>query len=227
MHSQSPRSSDARTLYVYFILSFLSKTTPTPIKLSFLEQHRDVFLLLFKGISQDPYAVARHILEVCWEGVWGDPKIKRTLKIGLFNESTFNHLLKLYNRNEPEDGTTDHIPADLIHHFMLAVMTRPGEGICFKSRGWYPRDNSLEQNMERNANLDVEESVTSQGGKIYNKILANIVKVLKVNEDSRQQELTFKILEACPELVPGSAAPVYVAIFLTMDGLVGTGWRPI
>jgi nucleolar pre-ribosomal-associated protein 1 len=198
--------------------------TPTPIKLSLLEQHRDVFLLLFKGIFQDPYHVARHILEVCWEGVWCDPKIKRTLKIGLFNEITLNHLLKLYDRNEPEDGTTDHVPADLIHHFMLAVMTRPGVGICFKSRGWYPRDNSLDENMERNADLDVEnEPVKGQGGKIYNKILANVVKGLKVNEDARQQELTFKILEACPELVAGSAAPLYETIYLMMINLVVTG----
>lgn len=41
-------------------------------------------------------------------------------------------------------------------------------------------------------------------GKIYNKILANILKTLKVNEDSRQQELAIKILSACPELVAGS-----------------------
>lgn len=41
------------------------------------------------------------------------------------------------------------------------------------------------------------------GNKIYNKVLANVVKTLKVNEDPRQQELALKILGACPELVAG------------------------
>jgi nucleolar pre-ribosomal-associated protein 1 len=186
---------------VFFVLSFLSTTTPTPIKLAFLEQHRDIFLLVFKGIPQDPYMVARRILEICWEGVWGDPKIKRTLKISLFNESVLKHLLKLYDRDAPEDDTADHVPADLIHHFMLAITTRPGVGICFKSRGWYPRDNSLDEATKSNLDSDAEVGPKGQGGKIYNKILANIVKVLKVNEDARQQELTLKILEACPDLV--------------------------
>jgi nucleolar pre-ribosomal-associated protein 1 len=49
-----------------------------------------------------------------------------------------------------------------------------------------------------------DDESARKGGKIYNKILANILKTLKVNEDSRQQELALKILSACPELVAGS-----------------------
>ncbi|KAF8519438.1 ribosome 60S biogenesis N-terminal-domain-containing protein [Gautieria morchelliformis] len=211
---------DIRTLYVSFVLSFLSTTTPTPIKLSFLEQHREIFLLIFKGIPQDPYLVARRILEICWEGLWGDPKIKRTLKISLFNESVLKHLLKLYDRDAPEDGTADHVPADLIHHFMLAITTRPGVGICFKSRGWYPRDNSFDEATELNLDSDAEIGPKGQGGKIYNKILANIVKTLKVNEDARQQELALKILEACPELV----ASYWSAANLTLEPRLSSRW---
>jgi nucleolar pre-ribosomal-associated protein 1 len=70
---------------------------------------------------------------------------------------------------------------------LLAITTRPGTGICFRDRGWYPR----------------EDPDDEKGGKIYNKILANVLKTLKVNEDSRQQELARRILEACPELVAG------------------------
>jgi len=40
-------------------------------------------------------------------------------------------------------------------------------------------------------------------GRIHNKILANFLKTLKVNEDLRQQELAIKIMTACPELVAG------------------------
>jgi len=57
--------------------------------------------------------------------------------------------------------------------------------------------------------LDSEDSAKAgddgrkKSSKIYNKILANILKTLKVNEDARQQELAIKTLAACPELVAG------------------------
>lgn len=98
-----------------------------------------------------------------------------------------------------ESAEADHVPADLVHHFLLAMCTRPGVGICFKDRGWYPR----ESDGDAVATHIEDEPVFQKGGKIYNKILANLLKVLKVNEDSRQQELALKIMTACPELVAG------------------------
>jgi len=100
-------------------------------------------------------------------------------------------ILKLYERTSPE-GDPEHIPANLAHHFLLAICTHPGSGVCFKDRGWYPRD------AEGDADLEEKKS-----GKIYNKILANLLKVLKVNDDLRQQELALKIMAVCPELVAG------------------------
>jgi nucleolar pre-ribosomal-associated protein 1 len=88
------------------------------------------------------------------------------------------------------------VPADLVHHFLLAISTRPGVGICFKDRGWYPRKSETDSLPD-----DGDLSSRDKGGKIYNKILANILKTLKVNEDLRQQELALKIMAACPELV--------------------------
>ncbi|KAG6856484.1 hypothetical protein H0H87_003952 [Tephrocybe sp. NHM501043] len=185
---------DIRTLYILFILSFFTPDTPTQVKATFIEQHRDAFLSIFKGLVQDSYNVVRKILEVCWVGLWADPKIKRTTKINLFNETTVSHLLKLYDRTLTEsESDADHIPADLVHHFLLAICTRPGTGICFKDRGWYPR--------ESDANID-DEPVKGRG-RIYNRILSNVLKTLKVNEDLRQQELALKIMSACPELVAG------------------------
>ena len=64
----------------------------TQIKTTFIEQHRDAFVAIFKGIGQDHYSLARRILEVCWTGIWSDAKLKRTLKIGLFNEVTIGHV---------------------------------------------------------------------------------------------------------------------------------------
>ena len=34
-------------------------------------------------------------------------------------------------------------------------------------------------------------------------VLNSILKTLRVNEDARQQELAYRILDACPELVAG------------------------
>ena len=84
--------TDIRTYYVLFLLSFVDPSTPTTVKAAFLEQRRDTFQALFKGLAQDPYSVIRRVLEVSWTGVWCDTKLKRTLKIGLFNESTIHHV---------------------------------------------------------------------------------------------------------------------------------------
>ncbi|KAG2153453.1 ribosome 60S biogenesis N-terminal-domain-containing protein [Suillus bovinus] len=200
---------DIRTYYVFFILSFIDPETPSMVKTTFLEQQRDIFLSIFKGLSQDSYLVIRKVLEVCWTGLWSDPKVKRTMKIGLFSEITIGHLLKLYERAVAENADGDHIPADLVHHFLLAICTRPGLGICFRDRGWYPRDTD--------ANV-VDEP--KKGGKIYNKILSNILKSLKVNEDARQQELALKILAACPELVAG----YWPAVGLTLEPRLSSKW---
>jgi nucleolar pre-ribosomal-associated protein 1 len=89
--------SDIRTLYILLILSFIDTDSSAQIKTTFLEQHRDPFLSIFKGLIQDSYAVARKILEVCWSGIWSDPKIKRTMKIGLFNETTISHVSQEFN----------------------------------------------------------------------------------------------------------------------------------
>lgn len=48
-----------------------------------------------------------------------------------------------------------------------------------------------------------DDSGALKAGKIYNKILSNLLKSLNVNEDARQQELALRILSACPELVAG------------------------
>ncbi|KAG1766782.1 ribosome 60S biogenesis N-terminal-domain-containing protein, partial [Suillus occidentalis] len=200
---------DIRTYYVFFILSFIDPETSSLVKSTFLEQQRDIFLSIFKGLSQDSYLVIRKVLEVCWVGLWSDPKVKRTTKIGLFSEITIGHLLKLYERAVAENADGDHIPADLVHHFLLAICTRPGLGICFRDRGWYPRDNDADF---------IDEP--KKGGKIYNKILSNILKSLKVNEDARQQELALKILVSCPELVAG----YWPAVGLTLEPRLSSKW---
>jgi nucleolar pre-ribosomal-associated protein 1 len=104
--------------------------------------------------------------------------------------------MRLYNRNVSE-GTDDQIPADLAHHFLLAVCTHPGVGVCFKDRGWYPRETGHDVVLAQGGN----DEAAPKNARIYNKILAQLIKTLKVNEDPRQQELALRIMSACPELV--------------------------
>ncbi|KAI0637561.1 ribosome 60S biogenesis N-terminal-domain-containing protein [Trametes polyzona] len=195
---------DIRTLYILLVLTFLDTTTTSSVKSAFLEQHRDAFAIIFKGLWQDSYSVMRRVLEVCWAGLWSDAKLKRTLKIQVFNETTLSQLLRIYERNVPEGSDPESVPADVVHHFLLALCSHPGTGLCFHDRGWYPRETDLDQKAFGEADERADDSeMTHKGGRIYNKILANVVKTLKVNEDPRQQELALKILAACPELVTG------------------------
>lgn len=78
---------DIRTLFILFILSYLSPSTPTPLKSVLLEEHKELFRGIFKGIMDDPYEVIRRVLEVSWDGVWCDHKLPRTVKIRLFGEN--------------------------------------------------------------------------------------------------------------------------------------------
>lgn len=194
---------DIRTLYILFLLSFIDSTASTSIKIAFLEQRRDLFVSIFKGLAQDSSAIIRRVLEVCWVGLWSDPKVKRTLKVNIFNETILIQLLRLYDRATPEGDDAQDVPADIVHHFLLAICTHPGVGVCFRDKGWYPRETDLDDRLAHDdADVDAENT-TQARGKIHNRILANLLKSVKVNEDSRQQELAIKIFEACPELVAG------------------------
>lgn len=74
--------------------------------------------------------------------------------------------------------------------------------MCFHDRGWYPRI-SDQENMREDLDLAEDSPNSNPSGAIYNKILRNFLKTLKINEDAREQELALKILAACPELVQG------------------------
>ncbi|KAH8086640.1 ribosome 60S biogenesis N-terminal-domain-containing protein, partial [Cristinia sonorae] len=202
---------DIRSLFILFLISFVDVSTSSSIKAAFLEQRRDTFTSIFKGLSEDPYPLARRVLEVCWSGIWSDQKVKRTLKVAVFQETTISHIAKLYERREPEGGDSEDIPADLAHHFFLAICTTPGVGICFRDRGWYPRESG---------DANTEEPTRKASGNLYNRILGNILNGLKVNEDSRQQELAYRILKACPELVAG----YWAGSSLTLEPRLSSKW---
>ena len=99
-------------------------------------------------------------------------------------------LLKIYERSSREGSNSNIVPADVVHHFLLAICTHRGIGICFADNGWYPRQ-------------DNESEGTDREDRIHNKILAGVLKMLKVSDDARQQELAVRILQSCPELAAG------------------------
>lgn len=139
--------------------------------------------------------------------------------------------MKLYNRSVGE-GSDDQIPADLAHHFLLAICTHPGVGVCFKDRGWYPRETGDDVVLAQSGN----DETAPKSARIYNKILAQLLKSLKVNEDPRQQELALRIMSACPELVCGCVASFcygpqclmessyWSAASLTLDPRLSSKW---
>jgi len=133
---------------------------------------------LYRTTSQDHYSLARRVLKVCWAGIWSDAELKRTLKIGLFNKVIIGHLSKLYDRHLSDDDDDYHVPVNLVLHFLLATCTRLRIGICIKDRGWYPRDSDPDDIYK----VENEES-KRKTSRIYNKILVNVLKTLKVNED--------------------------------------------
>jgi nucleolar pre-ribosomal-associated protein 1 len=120
--------------------------------------------------------------------------------------------MKLYNRSVGE-GSDDQIHADLAHHFFLAICTHPGVGVCFKDRGWYPRETGDDVVLTQGGN----DETAPKNARIYNKILAQLLKSLKVNEDPRQQELALRIMSACPELVCGYVSSFYYGPHCLME----------
>jgi nucleolar pre-ribosomal-associated protein 1 len=64
----------------------VDSSSPSALKAAFLERHVDALRGIFKGLAADPSRVVRVVFERLWEGVWEDARLKRTLKIALFNE---------------------------------------------------------------------------------------------------------------------------------------------
>ncbi|KAI0695719.1 ribosome 60S biogenesis N-terminal-domain-containing protein [Cytidiella melzeri] len=215
-HGDALSKPDIRTLYVLLLLSFVDIRAPSVVKAAFLEQRRDHLISTFKGLARDAFPVIRKVLETCWSGIWEDVKIKRTVKIGIFNENTIAQVLRLYERSGEEDGSSESVPADLAHHFLLAICTRPGTGVCFKDQGWYPREDEDDAGLQEL----FDDSSRRHHGRVFNKILSNVLKSLRVNEDPRQQELALRILQACPELVAG----YWSAAALTLEPRLSSKW---
>lgn len=71
--SQPLTHPSIRTGLTTLILSLLPLTLPL-----------DLFTALFRGLAQDDGAVIKLVLETCWEKVWCDVKVAKSLKVKVF-----------------------------------------------------------------------------------------------------------------------------------------------
>ncbi|RUS16670.1 hypothetical protein BC937DRAFT_90940 [Endogone sp. FLAS-F59071] len=124
-------------------------------------------------------------------------------------------LTKIYTRKDPDLPTEPaKIPADVVHHFLIAICCTPGVGVCFHDASWYPP--SVIAQPAATAGGDVG----AKNVKIHNKILSKYVTSLRPTDDLRQQELLLKILKACPELVQ----VYWQSTSLTFDPRLSSKW---
>ncbi|KAH7334663.1 ribosome 60S biogenesis N-terminal-domain-containing protein [Rhizoctonia solani] len=196
--SQPLAHPSIRTALTTLILALLPLTLPI-----------ELFTALFKGIAQDEGAVVKLVLESCWDKVWGDVRVPKSSKVKVFGGLGI-HLQPLYDRTNPD--TTDPLaPADVVHHFLLALCTKPGTGLCFRSKdGTNGKDEGAGE----------EDGETSAKGTVYNPLLLRLLKTLRPAADARQHELAVRILNACPDLFGLGAAQ----LGLNLEPRLSTRW---
>ncbi|KAK0554438.1 hypothetical protein OC845_000699 [Tilletia horrida] len=186
---------------------------------------RDFHTPLLKGLAEDAPTVVAYVLDALHAGLLSDPSIPRTSKLSFFNEWNCAHLLSLYQRqwetlpninfasnrlSIAETAPKRPTVAELAHHFMLSLCTHPGFGICFKDDSWYPRSHyqaaALASETEEVAARRTDRfskmdgSLSLENG-LYNRVLLGVLRHLTPTRSLPHQELAFRILEACPELV--------------------------
>ncbi|KAG9122286.1 hypothetical protein FRC07_001408, partial [Ceratobasidium sp. 392] len=198
-----------RTVLTTLLLALL------PLSLSL-----DIFTALFKGLAQDDGVMVKMVLESSWEKVWCDVKVPKSLKVKVFGGLGIQ---PLYARTDP-DSSEPFAPADVAHHFFLALCTNPGSGLCFRSKGWYPRP--LEDPFEESTSHRGEDegNEESKSGTLYNPLLLKLLRLLRPSTDARQFELAVRILGACPDLVGAYFAKGAAQIGLSLEPRLSTRW---
>lgn len=217
---------DIRQLTLHFLSPFLSY----PL---FLSSSDKIVKPLFSNLSLDAPATIFRFFNDLWAALNSgiSESMNRKTAISLLNEGSVESILKLYERNDSEDEN-DVVPrgsktqgeqdkgmtvADVAHHFLLGVCTKPGTGICFPDQGWYKRkmkggeeggaegaDNNEQGQNAANENT-TDSRLTSNRGAVHNRILQRVLRTIgaKVVEDERLGAFVVAVLKACPELVMG------------------------
>ncbi len=177
---------DIRTLYVKFLLGFLIRGDSN-VKKSILET-KNLLGFIVKDMKNDPFESVQFVLDTLQRVVIDDARLPRSTKVAFFHIAILQQLLSIYSCDDLSNPryVNSNIPsesiADITHLFMKSMCMIPGQGICFRDSGWYPK---------------------SQDGsaQLNNPLLGKLISNLKVSDDLRQRELFLGIIDACPELV--------------------------
>lgn len=143
-------------------------------------ESKDLIGSLIPGLSQDSHQLVTLVLSTLQKTVIDNEGLSRNVKISFFNNKNLERFLGLYAFTTKVDNGPS--KAELVHAFLIHITTVPGTGVCYQDNGFYP-------------------PTTKANVKIYNKILAGFLEVLKPLEDALQRELLLKILKVCPELI--------------------------
>jgi nucleolar pre-ribosomal-associated protein 1 len=202
---------DIRTLWILFLLSFLCSSTgvnqPVSLQVAILTLGKDFLPAILKGLSNDSPQIVVHVLMALHAGLISDEaaaKLPRSKVVGFFSEWACKELLALYDRETDLVSVAAtgerHSIADVVHHFMLALCTHPGRGICYVDQGWHGRQQHVSNGREeddKESDNEIEGSSTA----VFNKILLGLLKSLSPTRSSKQAELTLRILAASKELL--------------------------
>lgn len=206
---------DIRVLTLNFLLSLLL-APHLPTKLAILGQS-SVVKAMFKPIIEDHPAVVQRLLQGWWEVWFLEKRIARGTKLSAFGADVVGEIVKLYTSSAASNKTTGpgegegYTSRELAHHFLVAILTKPGEGLCFKDQGWYPRGT---ESLDLLDDEDQGAGSKGRGGTaaahtsgVHNKVIREVLRSIGsdglVGDEDGVAQLVLKVLESCPELVAG------------------------
>lgn len=184
---------DVRVLACHFLSPFLAHP---PLVAGLTDK---ILKPLFHGLVHDAPSMVVLTLEAVWRALVASTSrsTNRQTAVALLTESSLEGLIALYTRDDVEEDAIitkglSRTVADVAHHFLLAVCTQPGQGICFPDQGWYPRRTTAE-----------EDDPSSPARGVHNRTLQRVLRGLggKAVDDARLSALVVAIFGACPELV--------------------------
>lgn len=206
---------DIRTLWIMFLLSFLRSPsggcTAVSLRIAALSLGKDIYSAIMKGLTKDPAQIVAFILMGLHDGLLSDEasaKLPRGRVVSLFNEWTCKELVAMYERENDTiklvQSEEEHSISDVVHHFLLALCTHPGRGVCYVDNGWYGRMND-KTNTDDDGSVEGMEGANEDEGQgtrlsIYNKVLLGVLRSLTPYRSPKQGELAIRILKAAPEL---------------------------
>ena len=173
---------DVRSLYIRFILAFISNAPTTDTKTTLLTT-KDFVSGIFKTLDQDSHALISNVLLVMQTHVISDSALTKSVKIGLFNNYVLESLVKLYDVDSPQIRTET-------HDFLITLCTTT-KGIWFSPRGVY-----IPASHKRTTPSS-ETTLTKH--RTSNPILKYFLPKLHP-EDELQRDLLLKIMEHTPDL---------------------------